>query len=312
MNSGFNVFTDMIIVGIIQLPFVFLLYCWFYNFQEEKQISQSLEIENNLETNLISEATEDEEEESSSSSSSSSVTSFTTTKASRVMNTRVIVGISILCMLSYFGQGSIGDWSALYFTEEFQVSPLISVIGLASFNMCLCIGTFMSDYITLYIGRKQLLIYAGFLSSIGLALVTLAPYLKPANYNHHEISFALILAILGFAIFGIGASVVPPSVISLAGNATLTGMDPNEAVALVSSVGYIGIMIGPAMLGSISGITGGLQWSFFVVALLMFFIPLITSCLPLNNNNNNNQSNNNNHKKEDEEKEVINPMTIIE
>lgn len=299
MELGFDVLSEVIIVSIIQLPFVLLLSCWLYSYQEEKLISNNglLNFDSNAFGYQKVESVENPLDfphnlmRSHSSSMNSDRTDhgiaqpvdlqvYDSTKPPE-MNRTIIFGISLLCLLSYFGQGSISDWSAIFLTEQYDASPIISVIGLAGFDLCLFCGTFFSDYFVVRWGRKLLLIVAGIISAGGLLMVSLSPIV-----GNRE--FSLGLAVTGFSIFGLGSSVVPPSVISIAGSSA-TGMNPNEAVSLVSSAGYIGIMIGPALLGGISGICGGLQWSFLVVAVLMSLITIVTKVLSIDDRRNEGQ-----------------------
>jgi MFS family permease len=92
----------------------------------------------------------------------------------------------------------------------------------------------------------------------------------------------LAVAVIGFSVFGAGIAVVPPTVISIAGSSSsATGLSYNDAIAVVSSVGYVGIMVGPPFLGGLSALFGGLQWSFLADAGLMLFITIIAATLPL-------------------------------
>lgn len=301
MQSGFSVLAELVMLSIVQLPFVILLSCWLYSYQEEKLLSGTglLNFDSSLryeklgttespldfpQTIIRGNNSNERSQQSISLSSTSSgqletggvdVQVYDNTKPQEV-NYWVVSGVSLLCLLSYFGQGSVGDWSAIFLSEEYETNHVMSVLGLAGFNLCLCCGTFFSDYFVIRWGRNRLLILAGIVSALGLLMVSLSPYVP-----HRQA--AMSLAIVGFSIFGLGNSVVPPSVISIAGSAA-TGMNPNEAIALVSSAGYIGIMIGPALLGAISGICGGLQWSFLIVALLMTLITLVTKLLSIEEN----------------------------
>lgn len=296
IELGFCVLTELAILSIVQVPFVILLSCWLYSYQEEKLLTGNglLNFDPNFKYDKVgvvepaSDFPQDIIHGSSNNSSNSStilsamhqppdqidvdVQVYDNTKPPRI-NYIIVCGVSLLCLLSYFGQGSIGDWSAIFLSEEYDTSPFFSVFGLAGFNLCLCCGTFFSDFFVIRWGRNRLLILAGIVSATGLLMVSFSPYL-----NHRTGS--LVLAVAGFSVFGLGNSVVPPSVISIAGSAT-TGMNPNEAIALVSSAGYIGIMIGPALLGALSGVCGGLQWSFLIVAVLMVLITIVTKLLSI-------------------------------
>jgi MFS family permease len=177
--------------------------------------------------------------------------------------------ISALCFLGYFGYGSVGDWSAIYLSEDFDANALESTFGFVGFSLFVALGTYSSDSFVTRFGRRRLLQCSGIVTALGLAVAVAAGNI--ANHN-----LALGCAILGFSICGMGVSVVSPSVISLAGN-SVSGMDPTDAIAFVSSIGYVGIMVGPPLLGGISALLRGLRWSFVVDAVLMLNITVLAS-----------------------------------
>ena len=117
------------------------------------------------------------------------------------INYYMLYCISALCFLSYFGQGSIGDWSAIYFTDDLNASALESTYGYVGFELCVAIGTFFSDWFVNTFGRKWLLIWSGLLAGLGLLLVVLA-------LAAHDHTLSLSIAILGFSISGFGLSAV--------------------------------------------------------------------------------------------------------
>lgn len=293
LQIGFSVLGELIIVSIIQIPFVLILSCWLYSYQEERLINgngllnyeggfrysrlESTETPLDLPKNMDVSSSNSNSHHSSMAPSVDSKQIdwqvYDPTKPAEV-NRKVLIGISLLCMFAYFGQGSISDWSAIFLTEAYDASPIISVSGLAGFQLCICLGTYLSDDFVARWDRQSLLVLGGLVSCLGLLLVSFSPVLT----DNRDIG--LSIATVGFSVFGLGSSVVPPSVISIAGSKA-TGMSPNDAIAWVSSAGYVGIMIGPALLGGISGLCDGLQWSFLVVAGFMVLITIITKFMTL-------------------------------
>ncbi len=184
---------------------------------------------------------------------------------------RSLITVSALCFLGYFGYGSIGDWSAIYLTEDLNSDPLESTLGYVGFSLFVALGTYGSDWFVVKIGRRRLLQLAGIVGALGLAIAVIAISVQGKKRS-------LACAIIGFSVSGMGLSVVPPSVISLAGS-SISGMDPTDAIAFVSSVGYVGVMVGPPLLGGVAAILEGLRWSFVVDALLMLIITILASCI---------------------------------
>ena len=173
---------------------------------------------------------------------------------------RTLIIISSLCFLAYFGEGSVGDWSAIYL-DNHGASQLESSFGIAIFQLFVAIGRFYSDYLVVKIGRINLLKLSGIISASGLIIVSFAPLFLPS------VNLFLIFCILGFALCGMGLSVVYPTSISIAGNC-IRGMPSSDAIAFVSSVGYIGVMIGPPILGCLSLLIS-LRYSYLTDAVLL-------------------------------------------
>lgn len=178
----------------------------------------------------------------------------------------VIVMLSLMCFIAYLGEGSVIDWSAIYL-RDLQMSPFISSFGIISFQLIVAISRYASDYALDLIGRRMLLLLTGLISFMGLFLVFLAPFTN------------IWLALVGFSLFGLGIAPAVPVTISMTGSYN-HGMDTAKAVALVSASGYVGIMSGPPLLGSLSVLLDGLQWSFLVDGVIMLSATIIALFLP--------------------------------
>jgi MFS family permease len=74
----------------------------------------------------------------------------------------------------------------------------------------------------------------------------------------------LITSTIAFMMIGIGVSSIVPSVYSAAGRHTK--IPPGIALATVSSVSFLGFLMGPPMIGYISQ-AAGLRYSFAVIGL---------------------------------------------
>lgn len=72
---------------------------------------------------------------------------------------------------------------------------------------------------------------------------------------------------------------VAPIVISFAGS-TIKGMDPAQAIALVSSLAYVGVLVGPPLLGGLALGLNGLRFSLLLDGLFMTCISVLATMLP--------------------------------
>ena len=121
-------------------------------------------------------------------------------------------------------------------------------------------GRFLADYLIARIGRKLLMQICGVLISLGLFTAVFLPY--------------LVSCTIAFMIVGLGVSSIVPSVYSAAGSHTV--IPPGIAIATVSSVGFLGFLMGPPLIGHISE-AFGLRYSFALIGIFGIGITLLVS-----------------------------------
>jgi MFS family permease len=180
--------------------------------------------------------------------------------------------ICILLFVGYFGEGSVGDWSALYLTTHWDCSPLAATFGYVGFQGSITIGRFFSDKVVQTVGRQRLLILSGITSGVGLCIAVFASLLPVDNLS-------LSVVIIGFAIGGIGLSSLSPTVVSLIGTG-VEGFPSTTAMSITTAVGYLGVLIGPPILGNFAEFCGGLNWSFLLDAGMIACLSIIVLFLP--------------------------------
>ena len=152
------------------------------------------------------------------------------------------------------------DWSGIYFKDVVMAPHELVILGYTSFMITMALGRFIADRLVLRFGRKHLLQVSGILISSGLLISVLLPYLIPST--------------LAFMLVGLGVSSIVPSVYSAAGRHSTIA--PGIALATVSSVSYLGFLMGPPLIGYISA-AAGLRYSFAVIGIFGFFITLMVS-----------------------------------
>jgi len=123
-------------------------------------------------------------------------------------------------------------------------------------------GRFLGDRIISRVGRKKLLQVSGMLVLTGLMISVLFPYIVTATF--------------GFIIVGLGVSSIIPTIYSTAANATKIA--PGMALASVSSIGFLGFLLGPPLIGYIAALAN-LRYSFAVIALFGLCITIIVTKL---------------------------------
>ncbi|MET0463258.1 MAG: MFS transporter [Chitinophagaceae bacterium] len=174
----------------------------------------------------------------------------------------VLVQLGIIGFCSMASEGAMFDWSGVYFKQVVEAPEQLIVLGYASFMIMMATGRFVGDKLILQFGRKKMLRISGVLISSGLFISVLFPYLATAT--------------LGFLIVGLGVSSIVPMVYSSAGK--IPNIPPGIALASVSSISFLGFLMGPPLIGYIAEISS-LRYSFAVIGLLGFGIAVMVSKL---------------------------------
>jgi MFS family permease len=171
-----------------------------------------------------------------------------------------LVQLGIIGFCSMASEGAMFDWSGIYFKDVVKAPHSLVILGYTSFMIMMATGRFIADGLAVRFGRKHLLQVSGILISSGLLISVLFPYIIPST--------------LAFMMVGLGVSSIVPSVYSAAGrHGTIA---PGIALATVSSVSYLGFLMGPPLIGYISA-AAGLRYSFAVIGIFGFCITLLVS-----------------------------------
>lgn len=173
---------------------------------------------------------------------------------------RSLIGLGIIGFFSMASEGTMFDWSGIYFKDVVEAPPSLVVLGYASFMIMMASGRFIADKIIARIGRKKLMQICGVMISVGLYIAVIFPY--------------LLTSTIAFMIVGLGVSSIIPSVYSAAGRNEK--VPPGIALATVASVSYFGFLIGPPVIGYISE-AFGLRYSFALIGIFGIGITIMVS-----------------------------------
>jgi MFS family permease len=156
--------------------------------------------------------------------------------------------IAFCCMLC---EGTMSDWSGIYLSKELHLSKGYVNMGYVAYLGCMTSGRLLGDWLANQLGNKKLLLMSSLLLGLGALLI--------ASFH------SLIPAILGFMLCGFGVSCVVPFLFSHAGKSAT--MSSGVAIAAVSTIGYLGFLIGPPLIGFLSSAIG-LRYTYFLVVAL--------------------------------------------
>jgi MFS family permease len=144
-----------------------------------------------------------------------------------------VVLLAVLAMFCFIVEGAMVDWSAIYLQTVAGASLEAAVTGFAAFSLAMTVCRFMGDFVVRRLGRVRTLQLGGLLSAFGLAFAMLLP--QPLS------------ASIGFALVGIGLANAVPVLFSAAGQ--MKDFPPSMGVAMVATLGYGGLLLGPPLIG---------------------------------------------------------------
>ncbi len=169
------------------------------------------------------------------------------------------LGIIGFCCLSC--EGCMFDWSGVYFKQVVKAEGALVSLGYASFMIMMATGRFVGDKLAERFSRKKMVQVSGILIFTGMMFAVLFPY--------------LITATIGFLVVGFGVSTIIPLLYSTVGKADLE-VSKGIAIATVSSIGFLGFLMGPPLIGYIAELAG-LKYSFISIAFLGLAISYLVS-----------------------------------
>ncbi|MFG6467539.1 MFS transporter [Roseateles sp. BYS87W] len=144
--------------------------------------------------------------------------------------------LGVLAAMGLVAEGAMYDWSVLFMKQERGSSASHAALAYASFSGAMAAGRFAGDWVRARLSGAVLMRFSGVLAASGMALGLLVP--SPA------------VALLGFALVGLGLSNVVPVLFSAASK--VPGISSAHGIAAVSGVGYLGMMAGPPLIGLVA------------------------------------------------------------
>ncbi|MGP1187560.1 MFS transporter [Serratia sp. CY54781] len=158
-------------------------------------------------------------------------------------------GLIVFCSMAC--EGIMYDWSVVYFQDVVSVDRKYIGLGFTVFMAAMTIGRLMLNRFVDRIGVRRTLQWGGMLTFIGMTLTTWLP--------------GLVTSIIGFFLVGLGICAIIPLVAGAA--ARSSSMAPSAAIAAVLTIGFLGTLIGPPLIGFLSE-TFGLRYAFLVCVAL--------------------------------------------
>ena len=178
--------------------------------------------------------------------------------------TPALVLLGVIAFCSFVGEGAASDWSAVYMTQELGSSEALGAVAFAAFAVTMATARFAADPLRGRLGNVVLVRGGSLIAAAGLGLGLLVH--EPAA------------AIAGFALLGLGLAPVVPIAFSAAGD-----LDPpatGRLVGRVATIGYVGSVAGPIMIGWLAEATSLRTALGLVVVLALVIAVSARSCDP--------------------------------
>ena len=163
----------------------------------------------------------------------------------------IIVFVGMTAFIAFLSEGAVMDWGGVYLTTVRGMELALAGTGYSVFSAAMLTMRFLGDRVVQRIGALLVAVGGALLAFGGILLVMFAP--------------VDALLYVGFFAIGIGSANIVPVFFSLMGRQNV--MPVSAAVSAVSTMGYLGILAGPAAIGFVSSLTT-LQTAFAMLAAL--------------------------------------------
>ncbi|HEY9335051.1 MAG TPA: MFS transporter [Kribbella sp.] len=149
----------------------------------------------------------------------------------------VLLVLGALCALAYLVENAWQSWSAVHLDTSLDAPAGLASIAPAVFAAAAATGRFAGNALLKRIRPVPLLVAGGVVAAIGTLVAAAAG--NPWT------------ALAGIGIAGLGTSVCAPTIIGMAG--AWAGPERRAgAIAVVTTIAYLGFLVGPAAVGALS------------------------------------------------------------
>jgi len=171
----------------------------------------------------------------------------------------IVTFVGIIACIAFLVEGAIMDWSGVFLTAVRGFDMSLAGTGFTVFSAAMLTMRLIGDRLVQEMGQKRVILGGSLLALAGFLAVIFAP--------------EAWLLYAGFFAIGVGSANIVPVFFSLLGRQK--DMPIGLAVPAVSTLGYLGILMGPAAIGALAhaaslyaafGLLAGLAAVQFVIA----------------------------------------------
>jgi hypothetical protein len=153
---------------------------------------------------------------------------------------RVLVILGGLCALAFFVENAWQSWGAVHLESDLDASPALGALAPALFAGAAALSRIGGHALAGRVSELTLLRGGATLGAAGTLLGALAP--------------VAALALVGVVMAGAGISICAPVLFSIAGRGADEAVR-GAAVSIVTTIAYLGFLVGPAAVGLLASAT---------------------------------------------------------
>jgi len=183
----------------------------------------------------------------------------------RVSIPRPLLILGAICGLGYFVEGAWQSWGAVHIERTFHGSPALGASAPAIFALAAAVGRLSGQRVARRVAARAMLWRGASLAAAGTALAAAAP--------------DAALALIGVGLAGLGTSICAPTVFSLTGQ-IVSPERRGAAVGTVTTLAYVGFVLGPALVGVVTS-AAGLRTALGLVGLVAVSLALLAPQAPV-------------------------------
>jgi len=164
----------------------------------------------------------------------------------------IVLLLGVVCFAVFLTEGTVLDWSAVYLTDY------------TCFAVAMTAARLTGDRLIAWLGRLPVVFGGALIAAAGLALVTWVPSWQ--------------LSLTGYILVGAGCANIVPVMFSAVGRQTV--MPQAAAVPAMTTMGYLGVLSGPAIIGYVAHYSS-LSFAFSLIMALMIMVGAVSFTLNL-------------------------------
>ncbi|HWA71950.1 MAG TPA: MFS transporter [Polyangiaceae bacterium] len=178
-----------------------------------------------------------------------------------VLPPRGVLALGLLAVIGMMSEGAVADWSGVFLTTEVAMSVADAALTFSALSLVSTLGRlFVGDRAVHAWGRRPVLVANALLAASGVVIAVAAPgrWTSP----------------IGLAIAWLGLTSFVPILFSAAGRRQ--DVSPAVAMGAVATLGYIGFLLGPPLIGFLAQ-SVGLRTALLVIPAACLGVALVSA-----------------------------------